>query len=401
MALKYHPDKNSAPEAAETFKKVAEAYEVLSDEKKRAIYDQRGKAGLQGPGADGGGGGPGGAGFSAEDIFSAFFGGGRRAQGGPKKPRDHLIELKISLEEFYCGTKKVLKVRRTRKCTSCDGTGAASKQVKSCPTCRGQGIRIAIRNMGGLQMQQQVICDSCNGRKRHPVGGACRYCDNGYGEVESKLVVHVKPGMEDSETIRLEGEGDEGEKFDVAGDLLVVLAEEPHPNFMRRGNDLWVKEVYVPLSFVLSQKPIPLEHLDGRVLLCNPPAHSSGILSPQFVYHVTREGMPIAATNGNDKGNLYLDLRIVFPPKLDDKQRKLIAEALNFHPPAAPSGRGGANPVYLVPWEGKHADSHMPKEKKKKSQQRAAAGGAAGGQGGAHPGMRGNPNVHVQECKQH
>jgi DnaJ-class molecular chaperone len=202
--------------------------------------------------------------------------------------------------------------------------------------------------------------------------------------------------MEDSDVIRLDGEGDQLDGYDVSGDLLIALAEEPHPNFVRRGNDLWVKEVYITLQDLLSRKPIVVEHLDGRILECSPPSHHQ-LLSPKYAYSVHREGMPIQATEGNEKGNLYLDLRIVFPTKLSSQQIASISSALKYTPPSASSSVGSA--VGLTPWEGPAGDAQLPKEKKqkKRDQQRGASEGGSP-RGGGPRGASGN-GVHVQECK--
>ena len=455
-ALQYHPDKNSDADAPEQFKKVGEAYSVLSDPEKKALYDKHGKSAVDGSGPSGGGGGGGmPPGFNAEDIFASFFGGRRGgAAAGPRKPKDILVVVEVTLEEVYCGTSKTLRVKRLRKCVGCAGTGSLDKKSPKCGTCGGSGKVVQLRRHGGMTMQVQAHCNACGGAGRIQPTRPCKTCSSeGFSVSAKSFKVEVQRGIEDGHAIRLEGEGDEKDGYEVAGDILIVLEELPHPRFIRLPNqpkDLVLKGCNVPLMDALSGFVIPFEHLDGRIVECR---LGEGVcFQPTLVYHLDRQGMPqeggapldvaeiqarkAANRRGGTKngasstqqgggspppyatastnGRLLLDIKIVYPEKmLSDKALTTIQKVLG-------GSAGGADSSTSIPKDGKKVtcvsandalyggkvggvsqleflESSSPK--KKGGKKKAAAGEGAGGAAGA--GAGGMPEgVHVQQCNQ-
>lgn len=446
MALKYHPDKNNGDAAAaEKFKKVAEAYEILSDVDRRKQYDTFGR---NGPGA--GGGGPGGfaggfpggfaggfgPGMDPMDIFSHFFGfaGGGGAGGAPQQQRQQqqraqkppfiLVELQCSLEEMYCGTAKVLQVRRRRKCAVCRGHGTANgRPVPVCPQCKGNKTINRQISFGGLMTFQQVRCEYCQGRGKMPIAAACARCGPVYeaharsqslsskkdplprGVVleEKQIKVTIVPGTEDSDAINFLGQGDELPGFEAVGDILVVLEQLPHPYYRRLNNtDLFLSNCRVPLWRLFQDGfAIPVELLDGRVVKLAPPLREGGVprflFDSQHVFVVENEGMPVkqpreaAASSSSSpspsldtaslkKGTLYVCVDIVFPSSLTPAQVQTIAQALEGGGAAA-QGKD-ASPkervLSLQPHYGPAPSWHTVDEQGNASYRAsAAAGGAA------------------------
>lgn len=411
QALKYHPDKNSAPDAPDRFKQVAEAYEVLSDPDKRRRYDANGKAGVD-PSAGGGGGG-GGAGFaSAEDIFSSFFGGRARGQQ-PQQPKDIVVGVDVSLEEFFCGTRKTVLVHRMRQCAPCEGTGSQSRRLRDCRLCHGRGVRVVLVQVLGGTVQQQQRCNACGGKGRMPAEPACGTCQgSGRSRDTARLPVVIEAGAADGDTIRVAGEGDQLDAFPQAGDILVVLEELPHPFFARVGSDAWCKNVRVPLLHALEGRPVPIEHLDGKVLMCR----FDGVLAPNFAYCAHRQGFPVRSTGGNERGSLFLDVHIVFPKgPLKPEQLRQVAAAFGHTLPAvaprgakgtaamlvsldetdrgkgAAGGKGAGTTAELL--EQDRAKKKAKAQQRQDKEQKARNGGGGGGAAG--------PNgVHVQQCAQ-
>eukprot|EP00758_Cryptobia_borreli_P004587 Tbor_TRINITY_DN4473_c0_g1::TRINITY_DN4473_c0_g1_i1::g.7994::m.7994/K09502/DNAJA1; DnaJ homolog subfamily A member 1 len=320
MALKYHPDKNSSPEAPEKFKQAAEAYEILSDKDKRALYDKHGKSSVDGSGSAGGGTGMGN--FNADDIFASFFGGkGSKQHAGPSKPRDILVVIELSLEEMYCGTTKKLVIRRSRKCKSCEGTGSADKKITTCTTCLGTGNVMHSHNVSGIMLRRQGQCPTCRGLGQMPPKKRCSECSENVGYVlsEKSIDVTVVRGAQDGDAQRVEGEGDETSNHAIAGDILIVFEELPHPTFYRPvindGRDLWVKQCEISLLDALNGFVIPIELLDGTILEARMTPQCC--YQPTFIYSIDKKGMPERGEKYSI-GRLFLDIKVVYPEELSN-----------------------------------------------------------------------------------
>ncbi len=261
LARQYHPDANrNDPAAAEKFKEINEAYEVLSDAEKRARYDQFGHAGVDGGGFDPGAGGPFGgfgqggfgdfAGFGFDDILETFFGGGNRAQArrGPERGHDLRIDLSISLQEAAFGGEKEIELAKEESCGSCRGTGAAAgTSPRACPSCGGSGqVRAARQTVFGQFVTVQN-CGRCGGEGRI-VDKPCGAC-GGAGTVRrhKHIKVRIPPGVDEGTRLRVGGEGGAGRRGGPPGDLYVDIHMKPHPTFIREGNDV-VSRVVVGMA---------------------------------------------------------------------------------------------------------------------------------------------------------
>ncbi|KAK7196426.1 DnaJ domain/DnaJ central domain containing protein [Novymonas esmeraldas] len=413
-ALQYHPDKNNGDAAAaEKFKKIAEAYEVLSDADRRKQYDTFGRSGPGGglPSGGGGGGGGFGPGMDPMDIFSSFFGfaagGGRGAsqqhqqQQRPAKPAFVLVELQCSLEELYCGTSKVVEVRRRRRCPTCRGHGTASGRPSPvCPQCKGAKMVTKAMNFGGLMTYQQCRCERCNGVGALPIQSPCTRCGPVYDAhqraqlvsgrtsdplprgvvVEAKAIqVTIAPGTEDSDAFNYAGQGDELPGFDAAGDVLVVVLQLPHPHYRRlNGGQLLLSHCRVPLACLFDDTfAIPVELLDGRVVRLSPPRREGGVprflFDAQHVFVVENEGMPLRQRrgDGNDdsgsssggaatlrRGRLYVCVEVVFPAALTAAQVDAIATALSATGDGG-GDTGGRAVLSLKPHDGPAPSWHV------------------------------------------
>ncbi|MGB0955598.1 MAG: molecular chaperone DnaJ [Panacagrimonas sp.] len=313
LAMKYHPDRNPGDKTAEEkFKEASEAYEVLSDDQKRAIYDRHGHEGLD---RTGGGGGFGGGGFSDlfGDVFSDIFGGSRSS--GPRRGADLRYSMDLTLEQAASGTVQSIRIPTVQDCQTCNGHGTADGQPPpSCPTCGGNG---QVRVQQGFFVLQQT-CPHCRGRGTQ-ISDPCRSC-RGAGKVrnEKTLEVKVPAGVDTGDRIRLNGEGEPGEKNAPAGDLYVQINVRPHEFFERDGPDL---HCVVPISFVTAALGGELEvpTLTGRAQLKIPEATQTG-----KVFRL--RGMGIRPVRGGATGDLLCSVVVETPVKLSKKQRELLRE---------------------------------------------------------------------------
>ena len=273
-AIKYHPDKNPGDaEAEEKFKEAAEAYDVLSNEEKRARYDQFGHAGMSG--AAGGGFGGFGGGFSMEDIFSQFgdifgghFGGfSSRGGGGRRVNRgsDIRVKVKLTLQEIANGTTKKLKINKTIACDKCGGTGAKdSSSYATCSTCNGSGYVTRVENSFFGRIQTQGVCPTCNGTGK-VITAKCDKC-SGEGVVRGDEVVEIKipAGVGEGMAVTVSGKGNAARQGGVNGDLLVMIEEERNPELVRDGNDL-IHNLNLPVTTCLLGGEVEVPTIDGRV----------------------------------------------------------------------------------------------------------------------------------------
>jgi len=311
LALKFHPDKNKEAGAAEKFKKISMAYEVLSDPKKRDLYDKGGEEAIKG-------GGSGGFDFhSPMDIFDIFFGGGggRRGGGGnrgPRKGRDTIHQLKVPLQDLYNGSTRKLALQKDVICTKCEGRGGKEGSSQKCTNCRGTGMQVRIQQIGpGMVQQIQSVCGDCRGEgevidPRH----RCKTCQGKKIVKERKILeVHIDKGMKDNQQIRFSGEGDQEPDIEP-GDIVIVLDEQEHEVFKRRGNDL-VMNMQLELVEALCGFQKTVTTLDKRVLvITNLPGD---VIKHEAIKCVMGEGMPIYR-DPFEKGRLIIQFGINFPP---------------------------------------------------------------------------------------
>lgn len=316
LAKEYHPDKN--PEQGEKFKEISYAYEVLSDPKKREIYDQQGLKGLQGGAHEGG--------FGAEDLFSHIFGGGLfggMGSGRRRKQRgeDTIHPLKVSLEDMYNGKTAKLQLSKNVICRTCEGQGGKPGALQPCRSCRGRGVKVTYRQLGpGMIQQMQSDCPDCNGEgEMINERDRCKTCKGKKVVNETKILeVHVDKGMREGEKIYFRGEGDQQPSVE-AGDVIIVLQTKPHEVFQREGNDLFMTH-RVNLTEALCGFNIVIQHLDGRDLVMkNPPGE---VIEPGTVKGIVGEGMPIYR-NPFEKGNLYVKFDVQFPENYFINEEKL------------------------------------------------------------------------------
>lgn len=314
IAMKFHPDRNSDdPQAERKFKEASEAYEVLSNEEKRAAYDRFGHAGVDG---QMGGGAGGGAGFSDifGDVFGDIFGGGGGSRG-PARGSDLRYNLELELADAVNGTTVSIDVPTLVECESCDGSGAAPGSTPlTCGTCGGNG---QVRMQQGFFAVQQT-CPNCKGRGQI-ISKPCSPC-RGAGRVEKRktLSVKVPAGVDNGDRIRLTGEGEAAPNGGVPGDLYVEMRVKPHKIFERDGNNLYCD---VPISFAKAALggEIEVPTLEGRVKLKVPAETQSGKM-----FRVGGRG--VKPVRGGAKGDLICKVVIETPVNLSAKQRKLLEE---------------------------------------------------------------------------
>lgn len=314
-AMKYHPDRNPDDDAAaERFKEIQEAYDVLSDAQKRAAYDRFGHAGVDGAGM--GGGHPGGGDPFSDifgDVFGDIFGGGRRGRRQAARGADLRYILELTLEEAAGGCEQKIRVPTAETCERCEGSGAEPGTTpETCPTCGGHGdVRI---QQGIFSIQQP--CPQCRGSGRI-VGSPCRDCQ-GQGRVqrEKTLSVKIPAGVDTGDRIRVAGEGEAGQNGAPPGDLYVQVKVRPHELFEREGSNLICQ---MPVAFVTAALggEIEVPTLDGRVSLKIPEGTQSG-----RVFRLRGKG--IRSVHGGGPGDLMVMVQVETPIKLNDEQRELL-----------------------------------------------------------------------------
>jgi molecular chaperone DnaJ len=324
LARELHPDVNRHdPHAEEKFKEAAEAYEILSDQERRAMYDRYGHEGLRS-----GGYAPNFEGFgSISDLFDAFFGGfgggfgtgmGGVAAAGPEQGRDIAVHADISLAEAAIGTNVELSFEAIDRCEVCHGNGAKpGTPIVTCERCGGVGVLQAVTRSPFGQVMRQTACDVCHGDGR-VASEPCEHCDGRGREVRRRtLRVDVPAGIGDGQRIRLSGRGHAGERGGPPGDLYVLVRIEPDERFLRDGDDLvTVLDVTAPLAALGARLAVP--SLDGEVEVEVPAG-----TQPGEVFVVRGHGMPRLRRPGR-RGDLRVVANVVTPRRLTREQRKLV-----------------------------------------------------------------------------
>lgn len=329
LAKKYHPDLNKAPEAAEKFKEINEAYEVLGDDKKRANYDQYGSAdGPQFGGGAGGfgdffGGGQGGfgGGFSDifSDIFSAFGGGGGGSSRVSQKGEDINIAMKLSFEEAAFGVEKIISFSRVEACKKCNGTGAKNgREYTTCPDCKGAGrVRIQQNTMFGTTIRE-TVCPRCGGTGKM-IKEKCEEC-NGRGAKKAPAQVRVKvpAGIDDGQTMRIRGEGNAPYSQGVSGDLNIKISVASHKIFKRVGTDL-LFDLYVPFTTCLLGGKVEIPLPKGKTVLEIKEGTQSGTV-------MRLKGKGIKVLNRESYGDILVTVKSEPPKTLGKKAKELLKQ---------------------------------------------------------------------------
>ena len=351
-AIQYHPDKNPGDKVAEEkFKEAAEAYEVLSDPQKRQRYDQFGMAGMQGAGGFSGGGMSmedifahfgdifQGAGFDLGDIGEMFMGGGRGSRG-PRVRRgsDMRVKVRLTLEEIAKGCEKKIKVRKLVQCKDCNGTGSADGRMETCPTCKGSGR--TVRQQRGIfgMMQVQSDCETCGGEGT-VIKNKCPKC-GGQGIIrdEEIITITIPAGVMGGMQLTVSGKGNAAPHGGVNGDLLVLIEEEEHKDFVRQDSDLIYNLLLdMPTAVLGGQVQIPT--LTGDVKITITPG-----TQPGKVLRMRGKGLPRIDQYGHNygTGDLLINVGVYIPERLSKDERQLI-EQLKDSPNIAPGSADKKN----------------------------------------------------------
>ncbi len=352
-ALKWHPDKwvNGTDEekktAEENFKEASEAYSVLSDPDKKARYDRYGFAGMDGGSASGGGGFGGFGDFDLNDIlnsvfgsgfnfgggFSGFSGFGGSSRGGTVKQRGSNIRVKVklNLQEIAHGVKKKIKVTKYVACTHCHGSGSEDGQTETCPTCHGRGQVVQTVNSFFGQMQTASVCPTCNGQGT-VIKKKCSHCGGeGVMKGDEVIDIDIPAGVGEGMQLTVRGKGNAGPHNGVSGDLLVLIEEEPHPDFERSENDLiYNLFITIPEAIMGTQAEVPT--VDGKVRVKIAPGTQSG-----KVLRLRGKGLPVL--NGYGSGDMLVNVNVWIPKKVSKEEEKLLqqlAQSDNFKPSPTP-----------------------------------------------------------------
>ena len=328
LAKKYHPDLNKEPDAAEKFKEVQEAYEVLGDEQKRKTYDQFGSAAFE-QGATGenpygnyGGFNTSGFGFddiniNLDDILSNMFGagfGGSKKRNRPTKGEDVLYRMKISFEDAVFGSKKDITLDLTETCETCNGHGGFD--FKKCTTCNGTGrVRRSQSSLFG-SFVSETVCPDCKGQGQ-VFEKRCSDCKGkGYTVKRKTITITIPEGVDTGSQIRIKGKGQVGSNGGENGDIYVEFVVESDPIFERDGYDIYMTlPINISEAVLGGEKEVPT--LDGKIILTIPAYSQSN-----DKLRIKGRGVP----NGSRRGDLYIVLDVVMPTKLDRTQRGLFEE---------------------------------------------------------------------------
>jgi len=322
LAMKYHPDRNpDNKEAEDTFKYLSEAYEVLKDSEKRAIYDQYGKAGLSNQGMGGGFGG----GQNMDDIMDIFnsmfgggagggFGGGRqRRPSNQKYNLDFEMELPLKFNEAVFGCEKKIDIKYKVSCDDCKGTGAEGGDLETCDYCNGQGQ--VVMKQGFMSFAQP--CPKCHGEGQKASSNCGSCSGRGYHEEPDTITISIPAGVDSGNRLRAQGYGNQA-KSGQRGDLYLTFDVEQDEHFIRDGSNIYIE---VPVFFTQAAlgETITIPSLDGELELDLKIGTKD---KEQFVFR--NEG--VVDVHGGQKGQLVAQVKVVYPKKLNDEQKEMLAQ---------------------------------------------------------------------------
>ncbi len=336
IALKYHPDRNpDNKEAEEKFKEAAEAYEVLSDDDKKARYDRYGHAGINQ--------GAGGGFTNMEDIFEqfgdifggsgspfeSFFGGGNRRSGSSGQRGSNLrIKVSLTLEEIAKGVTKKIKVKKQKACTTCNGSGAKdSSSIKTCGTCGGGGYVRQVRSTFMGQMQTTTACPTCSGAGK-TVTAKCGSCRGEGREYAEELVdIEIPAGVAEGMQLSMRGKGNAGKSGGSAGDLLIVIEEKEDDRFIRDGNNI-IYDLFMNFADAALGTSVEVPTLSGTVKIKVPAGTQAG-----KIFRLKNKGLP--EVQAYRTGDQLININIWTPKELNSEERALLEKLKdmpNFKP---------------------------------------------------------------------
>lgn len=338
VAMQFHPDRNPGDKSAEEkFKEAAEAYEILGDPDKKSQYDRFGHNAFSGNR-----GGFSGAGMNMDDIFSqfgdifgdegfgSFFGGGSRRSGPRKGTRgtNLRVKLKLNFEEIAKGANKTIKVKKYVHCTTCNGSGSKDKNsMQTCATCHGSGQVRRVQNTFLGQMQTVTTCPTCNG-EGSTITAKCVSC-KGEGRTygEETITIDIPAGVQEGMQLSINGKGNTGERGGPAGDLIVLIEEEPHPQLQRDGLNV-AYDLYITFPDAVFGIQVEVPTIDGRAKIKIPPGTQSG-----KIFRLKGKGFP--HVNSYEKGDQLIHINIWTPQHISPEE-KLMLEKMqtseNFEP---------------------------------------------------------------------
>lgn len=344
LAIKFHPDKNpDNKEAEEKFKEAAEAYEILSDEQKRARYDRFGHAGVSNQGGFGGRGG-----MTMDEIFrnfgdifgdsfGSFFDGGRGG-GRPRGQKGSNLRIKVALtlEEIATGVHKKIKVKKQTTCNTCSGSGAKdSGSTSTCTTCRGAGYVRQVRSTFIGQMQTTTVCPTCNGSGQQITSfcGTCKGEGRNYGS--ETIEIDIPEGVEAGMQLSLRGKGNAGKQGGPAGDLLISIEEKPHAHFQRDGMNL-IYELYLNFADAALGVGLEVPTLNGKVKIKVPAGTQSG-----KIFRLKGKGLP--SVQSYNTGDQLIHVNVWTPKSVNSEERALLEKMRtmpSFKPKPGKSEKG-------------------------------------------------------------